>query len=324
MKFVDEVVIEIKSGDGGDGALSFHRAAFIPKGGPDGGDGGRGGDVIFITDRQLNSLEDFQLSRKYHAENGKPGRGSNKSGKSGSDLILKVPNGTLVFDVDNDELLADLSEDSDISIVAEGGRGGRGNMNFATPKNRAPRRFERGKPGEHKTLRLELKLIADVGLVGKPNAGKSTLLAALTSARPKIAGYPFSTLSPNLGIIETDDFRKIIIADIPGLAKGAAEGKGLGHRFLRHIERTKLLVILIEVSEDDYAQALDDLLKELHTYSESIIDIPRLVVMSKMDLLEEEVTIEDFEFDHKISALQGEGLEELKGIIIRKLSSLKG
>ncbi len=318
LRFIDEVVIRICAGRGGDGVISFHRAKYQPKGGPDGGDGGRGGDVIIQASSQLWTLEDTTLRGVYRAENGCPGQGGKRSGRAGKDVVLRVPVGTLVWDADNDQLLADITEDKQEFKVAIGGEGGRGNSRFATPRNRTPRKCTPGKPGEEKRIKLELKLLADVGLVGRPNAGKSTMLAALTRARPNIADYPFSTLSPALGIVPYGVYQRFVLADIPGLAEGAGEGRGLGHRFLRHIERTKLLVILIEVPEPDHSQAYNQLMKGLDGYSQELSELPRILVLSKSDLHGDDNMI-DFPFDLEVSSVTGDGLDDLVEMIAERL-----
>ncbi len=286
--FIDEAKIFIKAGDGGNGAIAFRREKFVPKGGPSGGNGGKGGDVIFIADSNLLTLLDFRYKKKYLAENGVPGGKSLKDGKNGEDIIIKVPVGTVILDAETNEALADLSENGAKFVAAKGGRGGRGNSNFATSTNQTPRYAEEGKPGEERRLKLELKMIADVGLVGFPNAGKSTLISVISAAKPKIADYPFTTLQPNLGIVNYKDHRSFVVADIPGIIDGAHLGKGLGHKFLRHIERTKTLLILIDVTEENRRQVYDTLITELERYSEKLTEKKKIVAFSKIDLLTDE------------------------------------
>lgn len=285
--FVDEAMIEVRGGDGGDGCVSFHRAKYVPKGGPDGGDGGDGGSVILEADEGLNTLFDFRGTHHWHAENGEPGRSSSQFGKSGQDRVIRMPPGTLVFDEASGELLCDLRP-GDRVVIARGGRGGHGNEHFKSATNQAPRRAEPGEPGERRTLRLELRLIADVGLIGMPNAGKSTLLSVLTHATPKIADYPFTTLSPQLGIAELDAARRIVLADIPGLIEGAADGAGLGHEFLRHVERTRVLLHIVEVLPADGSDPIENykaVREELFRHSARLAEKTELVALNKLDLL---------------------------------------
>jgi len=307
---IDQVRITIKGGNGGNGCLSFRREKFIPKGGPDGGDGGKGGDIYFIVDNSINTLLDFRYRKHFRAENGKHGQGANKTGKSGADLYIKVPPGTLIKKRMTDVVLADLVEETQTFLAAKGGRGGRGNARFATPTNRAPRRVEEGKPGEEIDLDLELKMLADVGLVGLPNAGKSTLLSRVSNARPKIADYPFTTLEPHLGIVSAGEYRSFVMADIPGLIEGAGAGKGLGHQFLKHIERTQVLLILVDGSQPDPQGTLNTLLSELKTFNEELFNRPRLIVLSKSDLpLHGDAR--SFTHDRCISAVSGENVTEI-------------
>jgi len=288
VKFIDEAEICVRSGKGGDGCVSFRREKYVPKGGPDGGDGGDGGSVYLEADPQMSTLVDFTGHHHWTADNGRPGMGANCSGKKGQDEFVKVPTGTLVFDRDNGLLLRDLSIDGDRVCVARGGIGGKGNARFATSTHQAPREFEPGTPGEERWLRLELKLIADVGVVGLPNAGKSTLLSRVSKAKPKIADYPFTTLVPNLGIVSLSGFRRFVMADVPGLVEGAHDGIGLGDQFLRHIERTRVIVHLIDLfpleGNPTPAEAYRTIRNELESYSPTLASKPELVVANKLDL----------------------------------------
>lgn len=286
--FIDFVQIEIKSGDGGDGAVAFRREKYVPKGGPSGGNGGKGGDVVFLAQSDLSTLLDFKYKRKYFAQDGKPGGSALKDGKSGEDVIIKVPVGTVVKDAETEETLCDLSEANQKIVLAKGGKGGKGNSNFATPTRKTPRFAESGKPGVYKKIILELKLIADVGLVGFPNAGKSTLISKISAAKPKIADYPFTTLEPNLGIVKYKDFKTFTVADIPGIIEGAHQGKGLGIRFLRHIERTRIILFLIEITSEDYQSDFNTLYNELKKYSKKLVDKKTLVALSKADLVDKD------------------------------------
>src|SRR5512146_3303417 len=291
--FVDEAKIRVKAGDGGNGCMAFRREKFVRRGGPSGGDGGHGGDVIMESSERHNTLVHFRFNPEYKAERGRHGEGSNRTGREGEDVILKVPVGTIVFDEQTGELVHDFSRPDERIIVAKGGRGGRGNQHFATPTHQAPREHEPGRPGEEKTLRLELKLLADVGLVGYPNVGKSTLISRISAARPKIADYPFTTLQPNLGVVaigDADDPNQVsfVVADIPGLIEGASAGAGLGTQFLRHIERTRLLVHLIDASDasgrPDPVKDFDIIMGELEIFGAGLAAKPMIVVASKMDV----------------------------------------
>jgi GTP-binding protein len=286
--FVDRVLVNVEAGTGGSGNSSFRREKFVPLGGPDGGDGGRGGDVIVRADRNLTTLLDFTYRDTWKAERGQHGEGSNRTGRSGVDIILPVPPGTIIRDADTNELVGEVMEEGDSVLVAKGGRGGKGNAFFVTPTHQAPREWQPGEEGEVRRLELELKLIADIGLVGQPNAGKSTLLSVISAARPKIAAYPFTTLSPNLGVVPLSDHRTFVVADIPGIIEGAHEGKGLGHQFLRHIERTRLLAFLIPIESEDWQAEFDQLRNEIASYSETLAAKPFCVVFTKLDLLGEE------------------------------------
>ena len=324
MKFVDEAVIDVHAGKGGDGCLSFRREKYIEYGGPDGGDGGAGGNVWVEADSNLNTLVDYRYERLFRAKNGAPGQGRQCTGKSADDIVLKVPVGTTVVDTDIDEVLADLTHDGERILVARGGRGGLGNTHFKSSTNRAPRRTIPGSPGESRQLRLELKVLADVGLLGLPNAGKSTLIRAVSAARPKVADYPFTTLVPNLGVVKADRYRSFVMADIPGLIEGAAEGAGLGIRFLKHLARTRLLLHVLDVAPPDggdpvlHAQAI---VEELDKFSPALAAQERWLVLNKVDLVPADMQDEYCEDligrlgwegeVHRISAATGEGTEAL-------------
>ncbi|HWB83559.1 MAG TPA: GTPase ObgE [Bryobacteraceae bacterium] len=288
--FIDEVRILVKAGDGGNGCLAFRREKYVPRGGPSGGDGGRGGDVVLVSTGHQNTLLQFRFNPEHKAERGRHGEGSNRSGADGHSIEVAVPAGTVVYDEDTGERLFDFTEPGQHFLVARGGRGGRGNARFATSTHQAPTEHEPGKPGEEKHLRLELKLLADVGLVGFPNAGKSTLISRISAARPKIADYPFTTLEPNLGVVQMDDFRSFVVADIPGLIEGAHRGQGLGIQFLRHIERTRLLAHLVDVSESsgrDPVQDFETVMTELASFSADLAAKPMIVVATKMDVAQD-------------------------------------
>ena len=327
--FVDQAKIMVIAGNGGHGIVSFRREKFVPKGGPDGGDGGKGGDVIFRTDPNLHTLLDFRYKRKFKAESGKHGQGANKTGRSGQDLIIRVPKGTLIKDEDGEQVLADLVEDNQQVVITRGGKGGRGNARFATPTNQTPRIAEPGEQGASQQIVMELKLIADVGLVGLPNAGKSTLLSRLSAARPKIAAYPFTTLSPNLGIVTYKEHLNFVMADIPGLIEGAYKGKGLGLNFLRHIERTKVLAFLVDSLSENVFHAYQVLRNELYLHNIELLSRPSLIVLTKSDLLssgkpEGIEQVQELGISiQKISALTGEGLDELKKILWELLEKAK-
>ncbi|MCK4606370.1 MAG: GTPase ObgE [candidate division Zixibacteria bacterium] len=285
--FIDQVEIEVQAGNGGSGCMSFHTEKFVPTGGPDGGNGGRGGDVVAVADSNLATLLDYRYRRHSKAENGRGGEGGNRTGRSGKSIRLRVPVGTLIIDVDTKEQIADLDQAGAEVVLARGGRGGRGNAYYKSPTNQAPRQFQPGQPGKHRKLKMELKLLADVGLVGMPNAGKSTILATFSAARPKIANYPFTTLVPNLGIVKIRDFKSCVMADIPGLIAGASTGKGLGHQFLRHIQRTRLLIYVIDINEPDIQHTLDDLKKELVEFDHTLVSRQSFVVITKVDTVSE-------------------------------------
>ena len=313
MRFVDQVVIEVTGGQGGPGCVSFRREPYVPRGGPDGGDGGDGGDVVLVADGHMSTLMDLRYHRIYRAERGRPGQGSGKTGARGEDVEIRVPAGTLVFDDATGETLADLVEDGQRFVAAPGGQGGRGNTRFRSATNQAPRQADVGRPGVERRLRLELKLLADVGLVGFPNAGKSTLLSALTSARPKVADYPFTTLVPNLGIVDLGDYVSCTLADIPGLIEGASAGKGLGHAFLRHVERTRVLVYLLDVT-DEPAARYRVLRREVERHEESLGGAERIVCLNKIDLWPDDEPLPDVHGEEvlAISAATSKGLDALR------------
>ena len=289
--FLDYAEIFVKAGKGGDGAVAFRREKYVPKGGPAGGNGGKGGDVILKADENLHTLLDFKYKRKYLAQNGQPGGNSLKDGKSGEDLIIKVPVGTIVKDSVTNKILYDFTKNGEEFVVAKGGKGGKGNSNFATSTNQTPRFAEDGKPGEERKIILELKLIADVGLVGFPNAGKSTLISTISAARPKISDYPFTTLKPNLGIVKYKDYKTFTVADIPGLIEGAHLGKGLGHQFLKHIERTRVLLFLIDITSENIEKDYATLRNELENFNADLIKKKKLIALTKADLLPEKEAI---------------------------------
>src|SRR5687768_12682026 len=315
MTFIDRVRIHVKAGDGGSGIVAFRREKFVPMGGPDGGDGGRGGDVVVRADANLSTLLDYTYRDKWNAESGKHGSGNNKSGASGADVILPVPPGTVVKDAVSGELLGEVVADGETLTIAHGGRGGKGNAFFATSTRQAPREYQPGEDGESREIELELRLIADVGLVGQPNAGKSTLLSVVSAARPKIADYPFTTLSPNLGVVQLTDGRTFVVADIPGIIEGAHEGKGLGLQFLRHIERTRMLAFLVPIDSMDWQAEYDQLRAEVAAHSAELARKPHCVVFSKMDLLGEDeappIEAPDAFGLFTVSAAARRGLEDL-------------
>ena len=335
MKFVDEATIRVQAGNGGHGCLSFRREKYVEKGGPDGGDGGHGGSVYLVADTALNTLADFRVARKFRADSGQGGAGRNKTGRSGGGLDVYVPCGTVVHDVDTGELICDLTEAGQRQMVAQGGRGGLGNTRFKSSTNRAPRKTTNGTPGESRHLKLELRVLADVGLLGVPNAGKSTLISAMSQARPRIADYPFTTLHPNLGVVRVGMLQSFVMADVPGLIEGAAEGAGLGIRFLKHLQRTGLLLHLVDIApvdpEEDPAQTVKALERELRNFSAELAEKPRWLVINKIDLLDDE-TLELMRQDllekldwkgpvFEVSAATGEGTGELASAVMRELES---
>lgn len=311
---IDTATVEVRGGRGGNGCVSFRREKYVPRGGPNGGDGGRGGDVIFVADEGKSTLVDQHYRRHYRADAGQHGSGSKKTGRGGEDVVVRVPVGTLIRDRETKEVLADLDSSGDRVVVASGGRGGRGNARFATSTDRAPRRAEEGRLGEERVIELELKLVADVGLVGLPNAGKSTLLRRISAAKPRVGNYPFTTLSPVLGLVTYGVDGSFVVADLPGLIEGAHEGKGLGHQFLRHIERTRVLVLLIDAAAEDPLEDYRVLLKELREHGAGLMRKPRIVALSRIDLRGPEGP-PDVDFDGEavaaVSGLTGEGVDEL-------------
>lgn len=335
MKFFDEALISVSAGNGGNGAVSFRREKYVPRGGPDGGDGGRGGNIVMVADRNLNTLIDYRYTRVFRAEHGQNGRGADCYGKSGSDLVLRVPVGTVVTDIATGETIADLDHDGATAIVAKGGIGGLGNLHFKSSTNRAPRQFTLGTSGESRELKLELKLLADVGLLGLPNAGKSTFIRAVSAARPKVADYPFTTLHPNLGVVRVAENQSFVIADIPGLIRGASEGAGLGHRFLKHLQRTRLLLHLIDIAPPDPdADPVADakaIVQELRNYDEALFHKPRWIVLNKIDLIPEDEREERVNTILRglgnpspafvVSAATGEGCQQLCQRIMQLLSA---
>jgi GTP-binding protein len=334
MKFIDEARIEVHAGKGGDGASSFRREKYVPRGGPDGGDGGRGGSIYAVADRNVNTLIDYRFARIHRAADGAKGMGKQCNGRGGADVHLRFPVGTVIADETSDEVIVDLATDGQVALLARGGRGGLGNVNFKSSTNRAPRYAQPGEPGESRHLRLELKVLADVGLLGMPNAGKSTLIRAVSSARPKVADYPFTTLHPNLGVVRIDENRSFVMADIPGLIEGAAEGAGLGHQFLRHLARTRLLLHVVDIAPVD-ATTTDPvkearaIVRELRKYNAELAAKPRWLVLNKIDLVSvEERSSRIAEFVRRfrwqrphfaVSAATGEGCRELCRAVMQEL-----
>jgi GTPase len=335
--FIDEAKIRVKAGDGGNGCLAFRREKFVPRGGPSGGDGGKGGDIIMESSERHNTLVHFRFNPEYKAQRGRHGEGSNRTGREGTDIILKVPVGTILYDADTGEKIHDFSRPDERIVVAQGGRGGRGNARFATSTHQAPREHEDGRPGEDRVFRLELKLLADVGLVGYPNVGKSTLISRISAARPKIADYPFTTLQPNLGVVavgQPPEERSFVVADIPGLIEGAHSGAGLGTQFLRHIERTRLLVHLVDVSDAsgrlDPVKDVGVIRGELESFGAGLDEKPMIMVASKIDVANKDKLAKLKRYCKKqglelfpISAVTGKGIDELKYAIAEKLEEVK-
>ena len=325
MKFVDEARIEVVAGDGGNGVVSFRREKYVPRGGPDGGDGGRGGSIWMVADRNINTLIDYRYARIHRAKRGENGRGADQYGHAAADVVLRVPVGTTIIEADSGAMLADLATDGQRTLVAKGGTGGLGNIHFKSSTNRAPRQSTPGEKGERRQLRLELKVLADVGLLGMPNAGKSTFIRSISAARPKVADYPFTTLTPNLGVVRTDENRSFVVADIPGLIAGAADGAGLGHQFLRHLQRTRMLLHVVDIAPfDPDADPVRDaraIVDELRRYDRALHEKPRWLVLNKMDLVpekERKARIKAFVAAYRwkgpvfaISAVNGEGCREL-------------
>jgi GTP-binding protein len=331
--FIDRTKIRVQGGHGGNGVTAFRREKFVPRGGPSGGDGGRGGDVWIVADESLNTLLHLRYNPEHIADRGRHGEGSNRSGREGEDKVVRVPVGTEIYDAETGDLLHDFTKDGDLWLAARGGRGGFGNSHFATSTNRAPRYHQEGSPGEEHEFQLELKLLADVGLVGFPNAGKSTLISTISAAKPKIADYPFTTLEPHLGVVDLGEYRTLVVADIPGLIEGAHEGAGLGDRFLRHIERTKLLLHLVDVSSFSGRDAVSDyetINRELAAYNQDLAARPQIVVATKLDALDEPERLEnlrqraaqDGRAFYAISSVTREGVRELVGAVARSLDEI--
>ncbi len=335
MKFIDEAKIEVIAGDGGNGAASFRREKYVPRGGPDGGDGGRGGSIHAIADRNINTLIDYRFARIHRAKRGENGRGADQYGHGADDIVLRMPVGTVITDAETGETIADLATDGQTALLARGGQGGLGNIHFKSSTNRAPRQSTPGERGEQRQLRLELRVLADVGLLGLPNAGKSTLIRAISAARPKVADYPFTTLAPNLGVVRVDDNRSFVVADVPGLIEGAAEGAGLGHQFLRHLQRTRLLLHVIDLAPlDGDADPVADaraIVRELERYDRSLYEKPRWLVLNKIDLIdpaERDARVAAFVKSYRwkgpvfaIAAINGEGCRDLVYAIQRWLEA---
>ena len=323
--FIDYAKIELQAGNGGNGIVSFHREKYIDKGGPSGGDGGKGGDIVFVTNSNLHTLQDIRYRRLYKAKNGQSGGSNKKTGKSGEDLIIEIPCGTVIKDQASNKVIVDMVEENHCHTVCEGGAGGKGNHHFKSSTQQTPRFSQEGTKGSHLKVELELKVLADVGLVGLPNAGKSTLLSVMTTAKPKIADYPFTTLQPHLGIVKYGEYQSFVMADIPGLIEGASEGKGLGHQFLKHIERNKILLFLIDILEQNPQEVFDKLKKELETFNDTLMDKPTLVVRTKLDTIKDPKTLDQWNtFSEEyidISSVSESGLDNLKERLVSFLSS---
>ncbi|MDD3481593.1 Obg family GTPase CgtA [Azovibrio restrictus] len=341
MKFIDEAKVYIKAGDGGNGVASFRREKYIPMGGPDGGDGGRGGSIYMVADRNLNTLVDYRYTRKFLAQRGENGRGSDCYGAAGEDIIMRVPVGTVVYDLNTEELLADLPQDGMKVLLAQGGKGGLGNIHFKSSVNRSPRKCTKGEEGQEFELRMELRVLADVGLLGLPNAGKSTFIRAVSAARPKVADYPFTTMHPNLGVVRVDDNRSFVIADVPGLIEGAADGAGLGIRFLKHLQRTRVLLHLVDLApfdpEADPVRDAHAIVQELEKYDPSLAAKPRWLLLNKLDLIPEEERqqqVDDFVAAYRqlsgfdglhfaIAAISGEGCKTITYALMEALEHME-
>jgi GTP-binding protein len=338
MKFIDEATIHIRAGDGGRGMASFRREKFVPEGGPDGGDGGRGGSIIAVADRNINTLIDFRYAHTHKAKNGEPGRGADQYGRGADDIILRMPVGTVISDAETGEQIADLATDGETLVLAKGGQGGLGNIHFKSSTNRAPRQYTMGEEGEEKALKLELKVLADVGLLGMPNAGKSTFIRAVSNARPKVADYPFTTLHPNLGVVRATDTVDFVIADVPGLIEGAADGAGLGIQFLKHLQRTRVLLHLVDVAPFDDAvdpvQEVRAIAAELKKYDKELFAKPRWLVLNKLDLIADPAERAKRQADivkrlrwkgpvFSISAMKGDGCRDLVRHVGEYLESVR-
>jgi len=323
--FIDYTIIELNSGKGGSGCISFRREKYIPKGGPDGGNGGNGGNIYALSDKNIHTLQDVRYNRIYNAQNGDQGSSNSKTGRDGDDIIIKVPIGTVIKNTKIKEVVADFTKEGQKEIICRGGKGGRGNINYKTSTRQTPRFAQKGTAGESGIFELELKVLADVGLVGFPNAGKSTLLSVLSKARPKIADYPFTTLEPHLGIVKYEEFKSFTMADIPGLIEGASDGKGLGHKFLKHIERNRLLLFLIENSDLNPQQTFDALKKELKSFNPSLLLKPIILIRTKSDItidIDESLWKSIPEYSLEISSITNKGLKELIKLVVNKLSNL--